>query len=262
MICKMFQVDSFSDKVFGGNPAAVLVLEEWLTDNLMQSIAGENNLAETAFVKPAGDRWDLRWFTPTVEVDFCGHATLAAAHILITEYNVRSPLSFSTRVGNLKVESLENEYLLDLPCIQPEKNSQLPAIIEPLFRNFAINHFKNFENIFIELTDESEVRSYKPDLNKLSSLGPIGVVITAKSEEYDFVSRYFAPGAGIPEDPVTGSIHATLVPFWAARLGKNRLSAFQASQRGGILLCELKGDRVTIRGKAATFMKAEIYLPD
>ncbi|AXF06396.1 PhzF family phenazine biosynthesis protein [Paraburkholderia hospita] len=262
MIHKMYQVDSFSGQVFGGNPAAVLVLDEWLPDSLMQAVAAENNLAETAFVKPAGDAWDLRWFTPTVEVDFCGHATLAAAHVLVTEYAIPGPLSFSARVGQLKVEILENGYLLDLPCIHPDGASPLPAAIQPLFCDIAVCHFRNFENIFIELTDEDAVRSYKPDLNKLAELGPVGLVITAKSQDYDFVSRYFAPGAGIPEDPVTGSIHATLVPFWAEHLGKNKLSAFQASQRGGHLLCELKENRVTIEGKAATFMKAEIYLPD
>lgn len=262
MMLKMFQVDAFSETVFGGNPAAVLLLEDWLPDQLMQSIANENNLAETAFVKPSGDHWALRWFTPTVEVNFCGHATLATAHILITEYDVPSPLCFSTRVGDLKVQALGNEYLLDLPCIEPEHLTQLPDSIAPLFRDNAVSHFKNFENVFIQLATERDVRAYQPDLNTLAQLGQVGVVITAAGETYDFVSRYFAPGAGIPEDPVTGSIHATLVPYWAERLGKTRLSAFQASPRGGILQCELQEHRVLIKGKAATFMKAEIYLPD
>lgn len=262
MLHKMFQVDAFSERVFGGNPAAVLVLDDWLPDSLMQAIAAENNLAETAFVKPAKAGWDLRWFTPTLEVDFCGHATLAAAHILVTEYSIAGTLSFSARVGQLKVDVLENGYLLDLPCIPPETLSQLPAAIAPLFRDLAVCHFRSFENIFVVLAGEEAIRGYQPDLNKLAELGPVGVVITAEGKDYDFVSRYFAPGAGIPEDPVTGSIHATLVPFWAARLGKTQLSAYQASVRGGHLVCELKENRVTIEGQAVTFMKAEITLPD
>jgi len=263
MFLKMYQVDAFSDRVFGGNPAAVLVLEDWLPDSLMQSIAAENNLAETAFVKRAGDGWNLRWFTPTVEVDFCGHATLATAHILVTEYGIPGPLSFSARVGHLKVEVKENGYLLDLPCIPPEDLAQLPDIISQIFSNQAENWFRNFENIFVVLSGEDAVRACQPDLSALAGLGPVGVVITGQStsSQYDFVSRYFAPGAGIPEDPVTGSIHATLVPYWAEKLDKKCLSAWQASQRGGHLACELKEDRVVIEGKAATFMKAEICLP-
>lgn len=262
MIRTMYQVDSFSDHVFGGNPAAVLVLDEWLPERMMQAIAAENNLAETAFVKPAGPSWDLRWFTPTVEVDFCGHATLAAAHILIQEYGAPSPLAFSTRVGPINVDRHKQGYLLDLPCIRPEQASTLPPMIEPLFRETLRSHFRNFENIFVELADEAAVRSFTPDLHAMAQLGPVGVVITAKGEEDDFVSRYFAPGAGIPEDPVTGSIHATLVPFWAERLGKSTLTAFQASPRGGRLVCELKAERVLIQGQAVTYMKAEVYLPD
>lgn len=264
MFLKMYQVDAFSDRVFGGNPAAVLVLDKWLPDNLMQSIAAENNLAETAFVKRAGDGWDLRWFTPTVEVDFCGHATLAAAHVLVTEYEVAGPLSFSSRVGQLNVEINGDGYLLDLHCIPPEEMAQLPETIQPVFSGKAQHWFRNFENIFVVLNGEEAVRSCQPDLQLLARLGSVGVVVTGlgSGSRYDFVSRYFAPGAGIPEDPVTGSIHATLVPYWAKRLGKQRLSAWQASLRGGHLNCELKEDRVVIEGKAVTFMKAEICVPD
>lgn len=263
MYHKMFQVDSFSDQIFGGNPAAVLILDDWLPDNLMQSIAAENNLAETAFAKPSNDGWDLRWFTPTVEVDFCGHATLAAAHILVTEYGVSGPLSFFTPVGHLKVEVKDDGYLLNLPCIPPEEMTNLPEIISPIFNGQAIFWFRNFENIFVVLDGEDAVRAYRPDLHVLSELGSVGVVVTGQgvNSQYDFVSRYFAPGSGIPEDPVTGSIHATLVPFWAKKLGKNKLSAYQASRRGGHLICELEEERVLIEGKAVTFMKAEICIP-
>ena len=264
MFLKMFQVDAFSDLIFGGNPAAVLVVNDWLPDGLMQSIAAENNLAETAFVKRAGDGWELRWFTPTLEVDFCGHATLATAHILVTEYGIPGPLSFSTRVGQLKVKVKEDGYLLDLPSIPPEELPQLPESIRPVFSGQAEHWFRNFENIFVVLADEERVRAFTPDLHALAGLGPVGVVVTGQGvgSEYDFVSRYFAPGAGIPEDPVTGSIHSTLVPYWAAKMGKTRLSAYQASLRGGDLRCELKEGRVEIEGKAVTFMKAEISLPE
>lgn len=263
MYLKMFQVDAFSERVFGGNPAAVLVLDEWLPDSLMQAIAAENNLAETAFVKRAGEGWDLRWFTPIVEVDFCGHATLATAHILVTEYGILGPLLFSARVGQLKVEVKEDGYLLDLPCIPPEKIAQLPDIVSTVFSGQAQFWFRNFENIFVVLSGEDAVRACQPDLNVIAELGPIGVVVTAQGagSQYDFVSRYFAPGSGIPEDQVTGSIHATLVPYWAEKLGKKTLSAWQASLRGGHLICELKEDRVVIEGKAVTFMKAEICVP-
>lgn len=264
MSLKMFQVDAFSDQVFSGNPAAVLILDDWLSDNLMQFIAAENNLAETAFARRTGQSWDLRWFTPMIEVDFCGHATLAAAHVLVTEYGVAGPLSFSTRVGHLKVEVTKDGYLLDLPCIPPEEMTHLPEIISPVFSELAVSWFRNFENIFVVMNGENAVRTYQPDMHALAGLGPVGVVVTGQgtNSQYDFVSRYFAPGAGIPEDPVTGSIHATLVPYWVEKLGKNKLSAWQASHRGGHLLCELKEGRVVIEGKAVTFMKADIFIID
>lgn len=257
----MYQADAFSDRVFGGNPAAVLLLDRWLSDDVMQAIAAENNLAETAFAQPHGAGWDLRWFTPTIEVDFCGHATLATAHILASENHVRDEMVFFTRVGELRVRPVADGYRLDIPCLAPEHLVGLPEAVEALFSDVRGQRFRNFENLFVELADEAAIRSYVPDLHRIAKLGPVGLVITAEGTTHDFVSRYFAPGAGIPEDPVTGSIHATLVPFWANRLGKNRLSAYQASARGGRLLCELKDDRVLITGNVTTFMKAEIYLP-
>ncbi|MDQ0329417.1 MULTISPECIES: PhzF family phenazine biosynthesis protein [Phyllobacteriaceae] len=256
----MFQVDAFSDRIFGGNPAAVLVLDDWLADAVMQSIAAENNLAETAFARPNGKGWDLRWFTPVHEVDFCGHATLATAHVLAAHLGVTGIMAFSTRVGELRVAPVEGGYQLDLPCFAPETLHELPATIAGPLEGVARAIFRNFENVFAELPDEAAVRAFVPDLPNIAKLGAQGLVITAKGQAHDFVSRYFAPGAGIPEDPVTGSIHATLVPHWADKLGKNRLSAFQASARGGHLLCELAGERVLITGKAVTFMEAEIHL--
>lgn len=256
----MYQVDAFSDRVFGGNPAAVLILDDWLAEGVMQSIASENNLAETAFARPNGRGWDLRWFTPVHEVDFCGHATLATAHVLAAHHGIAGEMSFSTRVGELRVVRVDDGYRMDLPGFPPEPLPDLPVPIAELFADIDHDAFRNFENIFVELRDEAAVRAFVPDLAKIAMLEHQGLVITGKSDTYDFVSRYFAPGAGIPEDPVTGSIHATLVPYWAKKLGKSRLSAFQASVRGGHLLCEQAGDRVLITGKAATFMKAEICL--
>ncbi|MBN9045154.1 MAG: PhzF family phenazine biosynthesis protein [Rhizobiales bacterium] len=260
---KMYQADAFTDRLFGGNPAAVLILDTWLPEGVMQAIANENNLAETAFARRAGDGWHLRWFTPKTEVDFCGHATLATAHVLAAHYGVEGDIDFETRVGKIRVSRASGGYVLDIPCFNPQPLAELPACIAPLFDKPDGNlFFRNFENIFVELADEESVKAFVPDLARIEKLGPVGLVITAKGLPHDFVSRYFAPGAGIPEDPVTGSIHATLVPYWSGKLGKNRLHAWQASARGGHLLCELKDDRVLLSGKAVTFMAAEIYLPD
>jgi PhzF family phenazine biosynthesis protein len=256
----MYQVDAFTTELFSGNPAAVLVLDEWLSDATMQAIAAENNLAETAFVKRNSSGWDLRWFAPVHEVDFCGHATLASAHVLAHELGMAGELTFETRVGTLLVNRRNSAYQLDLPSFPPEPiNDVSPILREIVGENVAA--FKNFENLFVELEDEPAVHDFIPDLPRITDLGPFGLVVTAKGNEHDFVSRYFAPYAGIPEDPVTGSIHATLAPYWAEKLGRTKLSAFQRSKRGGHLLCELAGDRVLITGSAVTFMKAEIYLP-
>jgi predicted PhzF superfamily epimerase YddE/YHI9 len=259
----MYQVDAFAERAFQGNPAAVLILQDWLADDVMQAIANENNLAETAFARPNGKGWDLRWFTPVHEVDFCGHATLATAHVLASQHNVAHDMAFATRVGELRVSQRQGAYQLDLPCFPPQlvDDGTMSAMQEMFSRRFRAS-FRNFENLFVELADELSVRSFVPDLHRIEAFHPLGVVITARGQAHDFVSRYFVPGAGIPEDPVTGSIHATLVPYWAEKLGKTHLSAFQCSQRGGHLLCDLAADRVLILGRARTFMKAEIYLPE
>jgi PhzF family phenazine biosynthesis protein len=257
----MFQVDAFADKVFGGNPAAVLILDDWLDESVMQSIAGENNLAETAFARPNGSGWNLRWFTPVHEVNFCGHATLATAHVLASEFKVSGEMAFATHVGEIRVSRSDAGYRLDLPNFPPEPLAELREPIAGLFGGRHVAAFRNFENLFVELPDEQSVRSFVPDLARIAAIHPLGLVITAAGRGHDFVSRYFAPGAGISEDPVTGSIHATLAPYWMGKLGRAVLSAFQASARGGKLLCEVAGNRVFITGPAVTFMKAEIFLP-
>ena len=261
----MFQVDAFTDRVFAGNPAAVLVLEQWLDDELMLALAEENNLAETAFaVQRANREWDLRWFTPFHEVDFCGHATLATAHVLASEYGVNGTMTFQTRVGSLRVEQQAGSYRLDIPALPPEMLSSLPKELDGVFINAPTKIFRNFENIFADVGSELEVRNFVPDLVRIGRLGPVGLVVTGKgngSSGAAFVSRYFAPGAGIPEDPVTGSTHATLVPYWSDVLGTSQHRAFQASKRGGWLDCELSEDRVILIGNAVTFMDASIRLP-
>ncbi len=263
---RMYQVDAFTDRLFSGNPAAVLILDNWLPDAVMLSIAQENNLAETAFVKLRPDNgWDLRWFSPAHEVDFCGHATLATAHILFTKTGSIAPFVFHTRVGELRVSKEVDGYRLDIPCLPPETIDCLPSEIADIFPKPPFHIFRNFENIFVNLGSADAVRNFVPDLAAITLLGPVGLVVTGQEMEgarAHFVSRYFAPGAGIPEDPVTGSIHATLVPYWAARLTRNRLMANQASVRGGWLDCELDQGRVILRGNAVTFMEAIIFLPD
>ncbi|WP_273795090.1 PhzF family phenazine biosynthesis protein [Brucella intermedia] len=262
---RMFQVDAFTDRLFAGNPAAVLVLDDWQPDALMLAIAQENNLAETAFVKNRPDgTWDLRWFAPAHEVDFCGHATLATAHVLFTKIGAEAPIIFHTRVGDLRVSKEVEGYWLDIPRLQPEVIDSLPQAISGIFAKPPICIFRNFENVFADLGSADAVRNFIPDLPAIARLGPVGLVITGQEEESataHFVSRYFAPGAGIPEDPVTGSIHATLVPYWASRLGRDKLMAYQASPRGGWLNCELTSDRVLLGGNAVTFMEATIFLP-
>lgn len=262
---RMYQVDAFTDRLFSGNPAAVLVVDDWLPDDLMLAIAQENNLAETAFVRCRRDgAWDLRWFAPAHEVDFCGHATLATAHVLFARAAVQAPLVFHTRVGELRVSREAVGYRLDIPRLDPEAIDNLPREIDGIFASTPERLFRNFENLFADLGSADAVRGFVRELAAIARLGPVGLVVTGRerdADKADFVSRYFAPGAGIPEDPVTGSIHATLVPYWAARLGRTRLLAYQASARGGWLDCELVGQRVHLTGNAVTFMEATISLP-
>ncbi len=265
----MFQVDAFSDRVFAGNPAAVMVLDTALPDTLMQSIAAENNLAETAFVLPEGADWSIRWFTPTQEAAFCGHATLAAAHVLASEYGQGESFRFSTRsVGDLRVgRNGPANYELDLPLLEPAPLDVVPDALSALFPKGWKAVFRNFENLFVELDSPDAVVGFHPEMAGIALLAPCGLGITAfggatrEGQPVDFVSRYFAPAAGIPEDPVTGSAHATLAPYWARRLGRTDMSAFQASPRGGLVGCRISGDRVLLSGQAVTFFKARIRLP-
>lgn len=255
---QFFQVDAFTDTLFKGNPAAVMKLDEFLPDAVMQNIAAENNLAETAFVVPNGDHYLLRWFTPELEIDFCGHATVATAHILRTEYEIAPPFAFEAQVGRLNVGFDDGRYLLDAP-ITPSKPTPVTEDMQAVFDAKIEDAFWGGKNLCLVFATTDDIVTAKPDMKALIALAEYGVSISAPSEgDYDFVSRYFAPAAGIDEDPVTGSAHAAIGPYWAARLGKTELKAYQASKRGGVLWLDVGKERLTISGHAVTYMKAEI----
>lgn len=257
MRLQQYQVDAFASRVFEGNPAAVCPLESWLEDGLLQAIAMENNLAETAYFVPTKDGFELRWFTPTTEVDLCGHATLAAAHVLYTELGYGGDcIRFATRSGELRVGREGELYVLDFPAIVPHVCAAPAGLAEALGREPAA--VLAADDLLAVFASEAEVQALEPDQALLARLDYRGVIVTAPGEQHDFVSRFFAPRVGVPEDPVTGSAHCKLVPYWAERLGKNRMSARQVSRRGGDLALELRGDRVQMAGRAVLFMVAEI----
>lgn len=255
----IYQVDAFTSKLFGGNPAAVIPLEEWLDDELMQSIALENNLSETAFFVNENGEFRIRWFTPTAEVDLCGHATLASAYVMFNNLGFsESSIFFNSKSGKLVVKREGELISLDFP-------SRIPTPIETpsvLSEALGINPREVLFNksTLAVLNSESEVRKLKPDIRKFLKLDTHGVIITALGDEVDFVSRFFAPDVGIDEDPVTGYAHTILTPYWTNVLGKNRMNALQVSKRGGELICELKDERVLILGEAKLYMKGEIYI--
>ena len=256
----LYQVDSFSEKAFGGNPAAVCVLDKWISDELMQSIAAELNLSETAFFVQEEDNYKLRWFTPLAEVDMCGHATLAAGHILITEIDPsQTSIAFDTRSGILTVDKIsEGNYKLSLP-----EDEVLAVFYEDGLDKLNIEYdsvFQGKDDYLFILKDEKAVINTRPDLTKIARLDLRGVIITAKGDHSDFVSRCFYPALGIDEDPVTGSAHTLLMPYWSRRLSKNDLTAIQLSKRQGHLICQLKNGRVNITAPAKTIIKGTMYL--
>jgi len=257
----IYQVDAFSDKLFGGNPAAICPLKEWLPAPQMQKIAAENNLAETAFFIPQGKDFELRWFTPESEVDLCGHATLATAHILFTQLNFEGDaIHFHTlKAGTLTVSRKGDLYTLDFPSRAPQ-NCEVPeGLIEALGGKKPLEILRS-RDYFIVYESEADVLALEPNFAALSRIESLGFVVTAPGENSDFVSRFFAPSAGIDEDPVTGSSHCNLIPYWADRLGKFKLHAYQVSARRGELWCEHRGDRVLMSGKAVTYLIGAIYL--
>ena len=255
----IFQIDAFTDKMFEGNPAAVCPLERWLDKSVMQHIAAENNLSETAFFVKEDDGYRLRWFTPTIEVELCGHATLASAHVLFKHFNYQDEyIRFFTKNGRISVKQNDNMLVMNFPARFPE---EVPTPEDLLLGLDAkpIKVLKDMNYLAVFNTAE-EVRDLKPKFRILSRINYAGVICTAPGEKYDFVSRYFAPYAGINEDPVTGSTHTTLTHYWAKQLGKTELVARQISKRGGTLYCKDLGDRTEIGGNTVLFMKGEIEI--
>ena len=255
----LYQVDAFADNPFEGNPAAVCPLQRWLTDEMMQSIAMENNLSETALFVPTETGYHIRWFTPTMEVDLCGHATLASAHVLfnIIGYK-RDEIVFKSRSGILTVKKKDEWLVMDFPS-QPPAPCHMPVEIAKAFRNKPAQCLKS-EDYLVVFNSEEDILSAEPNLADLKNLDLRGVIITAVSTHYDFVSRFFAPNHGIPEDPVTGSAFTQLAPYWSEQLGKTIFFARQVSSRGGDVKCELAGDRVLIAGKAITYLEGRIQV--
>jgi PhzF family phenazine biosynthesis protein len=260
----LHQVDAFTDAVFGGNPAAVVSLDRWLPDRLLQAIAAENNLSETAFVVAAGEAWELRWFTPAVEVDLCGHATLAAAYVLATAHAPgHATYRFRTRrAGDLKVDVAGDLYTLDFPARPAVATIPHPGLVAALGGS-PETVMRAGHNLLAVYRTAEEVRALAPRFAELPGPEGVSVIATAPGPAgIDFVSRYFAPAMGIDEDPVTGSAHCTLVPYWAARLGRADLEARQISARGGALSCRLAGDRVRMTGRVAPYLEGRITVPD
>ncbi len=255
-----YQVDAFAEQIFKGNPAAVIRLDAFLSESVMQNIAMENNLSETAFVTPGEKHYKLRWFTPMCEIDFCGHATIATAHVLAKEYNLTPPFHFETQIGALSVDLVEGRYVLDAPISSPQEIALSPAM-KQAFPVALEGAFRAGNYLYVVFENEADIASIRPDISKILPLTDFGVGITARSSgAYDCVSRFFGPAKGIDEDPVTGSIHAAIGPYWSALLGKTKLTAYQASARGGVLYLEVGPERVSIAGGAVTYAKGEIYL--
>lgn len=255
----IYQVDAFASQVFSGNPAAICPLEKWLPDEQMQAIAAENNLSETAFFVKNDGGYQLRWFTPRVEVDLCGHATLASAFIIFSELApAEKSVRFETRSGTLIVTRAGDLLSLDFPARPPADCDVHPKLVAALGgKPEKILGARDYLAIY---SSEEEVRELKPDMGALAQVDRFAAIVTAPGKQVDFVSRFFAPAKGVPEDPVTGSAHCTLIPYWAKRLGKKKLHAHQVSQRGGELWCEDRGERVVMSGKAARFLEGSIYL--
>jgi PhzF family phenazine biosynthesis protein len=258
----IYQVDAFAGRVFKGNPAAVCPLERWLADATLQAIAAENNLAATAFFVPQNGAYRLRWFTPLVEVDVCGHATLASAYVLFERLGrAGSEVVFHTRSGALAVRRDGARLALDFPARPGVRDTAPPGLADALGIT-PLETWRSPRDWMAVVGSEDEVRALAPRIERLATLDAHAFIVTAPGRDADFVSRFFAPSMGVPEDPVTGSAHCTLVPYWSERLGKTRHRALQVSKRGGELECELRGDRVIIAGRAALFLEGTIEIAE
>jgi PhzF family phenazine biosynthesis protein len=254
-----YQIDAFASRVFAGNPAGVCFLEAWIDAGLMQAIAAENNLSETAFMVGKNGRYELRWFTPTVEVDLCGHATLASAFAVFTEREPEARrVEFLTQSGTLIVEREGDRLLMDFPARKPVPCA-MPEDIGDILGETPTEALSSRDLMLVYETEE-QILGLKPDMARVAALAHFAVIVTAPGRESDFVSRFFAPGAGVPEDPVTGSAHSTLIPYWAERLGRKELYARQLSARGGELFCKDRGERVGIGGRAVLYLSGTLMV--
>lgn len=258
----LYQIDAFTDKLYSGNPAAICIMDRWADDRRMQQIAAENNLSETAFVVRQGDQFLIRWFTPEIEVDLCGHATLASAYVLFRyHFPDQEILEFySARSGKLMVEQKRDGLLeMDFPADKLHPLDPIPHITEAMGKA-PDSWWKGRTDLLLVYSSQREIEALRPDFFKLAKIDVRGVIATAPGDEVDFVSRFFAPQSGIPEDPVTGSAHTSLIPYWTGIFGKTKFKAKQLSARGGDLQCEFLGERVKIAGKAVPYMVGEIDL--
>jgi predicted PhzF superfamily epimerase YddE/YHI9 len=261
MLTPIFQIDAFTTRRFAGNPAAVMPMDNFPTDALLQAIAAENNLAETAFLVAEGADYRLRWFTPVVEVPLCGHATLASAAVVMERLEPgRSKVIFHSASGPLAVNRADSGYIMDFPVRPSELVSTPPGLAEAL-SVMPVEVFANAFNYMALIESVQVLRELAPDMAALARMDRLGVIVTAQGDgTYDFVSRYFAPAKGIPEDPVTGAAHCMLAPYWAKRLGKTAFRAFQASRRGGEIICRLAGDRIELEGACVFYLEGKVEI--
>ncbi len=256
----IFQVDAFTNEIFKGNPAAVCPLTDWISDDLMQAIAEENNLSETVFFVKNDTQFEIRWFTPSCEIDLCGHATLAAAYIIFTELNYeREIIEFNSKSGKLTVEKKEDWYTLNFPS---EEINEIvtPKLLEEALKVPILKTYQGKWKLLVVLENEATIKDLSPNFSKLTQLEASGIIVTSSGDKVDFVSRFFAPKIGINEDPVTGSAHTVLIPFWARKLNKNNLEAIQLSKRTGYLKCKYLNERVEMSGQAITYLKGKLTL--
>lgn len=262
----IYQVDAFAGKLFTGNPAAVIPLQEWLPTELMQQIAMENNLSETAYFIPSATKeahYDIRWFTPGLEINLCGHATLASSYVIFEQLGFNKPeLVLSCKSGLLRISREGNKFRMDFPSWKPERITGYPQEVITALGNPEVVGVYRYRDMLVELNDEAAVKNCTPDFTLMKKTGE-KVIITARGTDADFVSRFFAPAAGVDEDPVTGSAHSQLIPFWSEKLGKKKMFAKQLSSRGGEVWCEqLNTERVTMSGECVFYLQGEIFLPE